>query len=87
MRICVKSLPFYYIMKKFGLNDKLTFGKYRGKTIQEVIAINSRYMEWVEENVEWLVLGEDVTKALNEREDCVLDYEMSLQYGDKDGYF
>lgn len=38
------------IKKHYELTDKLTFGKHKGKTIEEVLLNDSRYLGWLLNN-------------------------------------
>lgn len=38
-------------LKIIELNDTMPFGKYKGKTLQEVIDTDKSYIEWVVNNV------------------------------------
>lgn len=37
---------------KYGFNTVLSFGKHKGSTIQQILACDPEYLEWMEENVE-----------------------------------
>ena len=37
--------------KQYTLSDQLTFGKYRGMTIQEVMQKDADYIEWCKKNI------------------------------------
>ena len=47
-----------------GLKDKITFGKYKGSTIEEIIKINFMYLYWATENIDWFALTEEAQEAL-----------------------
>lgn len=42
--------------KEFGLKDKLTFGKYKGKTLEFVVKKDPEYIEWAKKNCESYIL-------------------------------
>ena len=44
-------------IKILQLEDQLDFGKYKGKTIQEVYSIDPNYLMWLNENSEDFVIG------------------------------
>lgn len=48
----------------FTLIDKLTFGKHKGATIEEVIDDDPSYLEWAIDEIEWFELDEAATKSL-----------------------
>ena len=54
----------------FDLTHQLTFGKYKGKTVQEVIDQNPRYLDWALGTIEWFGLSAGAHEAL---EDSLLD--------------
>ena len=45
------SKPFFSIRTKLGLDDILTFGKYRGNTVQEIISEENDpgYIAWLQD--------------------------------------
>ena len=45
--------------KKYTLNDTLTFGKYKGKTIREVLQIDADYIKWCQDNVKGFSMDEE----------------------------
>jgi hypothetical protein len=51
--------------KEFSLSDKLTFGKYKGYTIEDVLEDDPNYLEWAIDEIEWFELDEIATKELN----------------------
>jgi hypothetical protein len=44
--------------KEFSLSDKLTFGKYKGYTIEDVLEDDLNYLEWAIDEIEWFELDE-----------------------------
>ena len=47
------------------LGDKLTFGKYRGLTVEEVLAKDAQYLQWAEEkNI--IQFDDDLLEAISE---------------------
>jgi len=54
------------IVTKYNLNDELRFGKYKGKTILEIIKESPSYIKWCGDNVEGFsfVENEDFRKLL-----------------------
>lgn len=57
----------------------LRFGKYKGKTPNEIFCINSSYLIWLYENIEKKFLSKELY-ALAESEECVYggEYESFL---------
>jgi hypothetical protein len=46
-------------MSTLGENDRLSFGKHRGKTLGEVIKVDPQYLIWANENVSFFQLTPD----------------------------
>lgn len=44
----------------WGINDILSFGKYKGSTIKDVIKEEPSYLIWCQNNVGWFELDEDL---------------------------
>ena len=44
----------------------MTFGKYKGKTVDHVIHINPRYIQWAEENIPFFSLSPAQKRNLEE---------------------
>ena len=44
--------------KQYTLNDHLTFGKYRGMTIQDVLQEDADYIEWCKNKVDGFMIVE-----------------------------
>ncbi len=53
-------------MKIFELNDVIDFGKYKGKSIKEIMESHSFYIEWVIKNVEYFAISRDAMKFFTE---------------------
>lgn len=49
--------------KQYTLNDHLTFGKYRGMTIKEVLQKDADYIEWCKNKVEGFVIVDEAIRA------------------------
>lgn len=50
-------------LKPLSTSDCLTFGKYRGRTVNEVMKVDHKYLQWaMKENI--LVFNEYLTKLL-----------------------
>jgi hypothetical protein len=54
------------IMKFYDLNTELTFGKYRGKTIKEILSIRASYLNWCSINLDHFYLSDEVIKEMKE---------------------
>lgn len=50
-----------------GSDKKLTFGKYKGRMIGTVMQTNPKYLLWLEDNVDFFDLPEDVKTWLVKR--------------------
>lgn len=44
----------------FGRGNRLTFGKYKGKLVEDVVMADSDYLIWAHNNISWFELDEDV---------------------------
>ena len=47
------------------LNDKITFGRYRGMTVEEALKKDAQYLQWAEERG-IIELDDDVLEAVTE---------------------
>ena len=47
-----------------GLDDEITFGKYGGYTVREVLDKNPGYLRWCIENLDGIKFSEDVEAEL-----------------------
>ncbi|MCM1219655.1 MAG: hypothetical protein NC548_34680 [Lachnospiraceae bacterium] len=47
-------------------DDKFTFGKFKGKTVLEVIETDPRYVAWAIKNVEWFDIDDELKERLKE---------------------
>ena len=56
-------------MTVFNLKDKLTFGKHKGSVIENLLCHENglQYLEWCEQNIEWLRFSEEVQHLMQER--------------------
>jgi hypothetical protein len=50
--------------KPVGLNIILSFGKYEGQTIKDVIRVDPDYILWCIDNIEWFELDEEAEEEL-----------------------
>jgi len=53
-------------MKFYDLNTVLNFGKFEGKTIQEVAGIQPSYLDWCAINLEHFYIDDEEVEALKE---------------------
>jgi hypothetical protein len=53
-------------MKRLKVNreDKITFGKYKGKTFGEIAKIDLDYIDWLDENVKTIKIDKDFVTAV-----------------------
>ena len=63
--------------KQYTLSDKLTFGKYRGRTIREVMQKDAAYIEWCKKNIEGFAVSEVLTD--NKRTINVSFYSIGIE--------
>ena len=61
----------------FGQDDKMTFGKYKGQLVRDVLSDNPGYLRWANENIEWFQLDEEVARLVGE----ALDFQDRLRKG------
>jgi len=55
--------------KIYNLEDTITFGKYRGRTIEDIIDEDCEYIVWCLENIKWFVLSTKAESYLQEQQD------------------
>ncbi len=65
-------------MKK-KLEDIVTFGKYKGKSVHQILHMDASYLVWAHMNIEWFKLEdgiytEAIDKAYQERMEYALDH-------------
>lgn len=78
------------ILKSYGLPDVIPFGKYKGKTVDDVLGISANWLLWADENIDAFtlkksarMLAEEV--ASNETETMYLTCEYDAEnFGDRD---
>ena len=51
-------------MKSYELNTEFGFGKFKGKTLREVVLLEPSYLEWCGANLDHFYISEDVIKEL-----------------------
>jgi hypothetical protein len=49
---------------KVNREDKITFGKYKGKTFGEIAKIDLDYIDWLDENVKTIKIDRDFVTAV-----------------------
>lgn len=49
---------------KVNREDKITFGKYKGKTFNEIAYIDPDYISWIDENVKTIEIDKDFVTAV-----------------------
>ena len=62
----------------FYLYSSLTFGKYKGKTVEEVMTLDPGYLLWAYNNIEWFTIDKETyldAHALCDTEGAVPDYK------------
>lgn len=70
-------------------SDKIFFGKYKGKTIQEVMDDyeDYQYLIWAHENISWFELDEELYGDLNillHGKSCMSKKERQAQYENRE---
>jgi hypothetical protein len=53
-------------MKFYSLHTRFSFGKYQGKTLEDVILIQSSYIEWCSVNLDHFYIDNDVISRIKE---------------------
>lgn len=56
---------------RLKLKDKLTFGKYKGKTIQDILYDDPQYLVWLHQNTEHKLQS----KTYNEAQLKIYDFD------------
>lgn len=51
-------------MTVFKSQDKLTFGKYKGRTVESVAPENPQYLLWAQRTIDWCNFEDDMVKFL-----------------------
>lgn len=51
-------------LQEFKLNSVMTYGKYQGDIIRDIIYKNPKYLKWVYDNVSWFILSEKAYQCL-----------------------
>lgn len=54
--------------KTLDLDDNITFGKYKGWLIKDLVEHNPQYLLWCQENISWFDLHSDVLEVIEENE-------------------
>lgn len=49
---------------KYSKGTKLSFGKYEGQVIDDIIDTNPKYIQWCLENVKWFSLSKSLVQRL-----------------------
>jgi hypothetical protein len=58
--------------KELGLDDVISFGKYKGKSIHQILNLDSSYLVWANNTIDWFklkegVLAEAIDRAFQEK--------------------
>lgn len=72
--------------KVFELDDVITFGKYKGNTIDDVIHDDYGYIEWCLDNLAWFKISENVYEQLNKAMASHYESLGDFDYGYEDDY-
>ncbi len=51
--------------KLLSLSDKIKFGKYKGYSIEDILADDPSYLEWAIDEIDWFELDDIATQELN----------------------
>lgn len=61
------------MMKEWGLDDVLNFGKHRGRTIEHVCRTDPTYLEWCLDNINDFFLSDEAMEVLSVEADWLED--------------
>ena len=67
-------------IRKYSLNDVITFGKYKGKTIKDIINIDKNYMHWAVITAKIIKLDKKANKYFNLKPIKLLDFNNDQYY-------
>jgi hypothetical protein len=56
-----------YVLTVFSLNYPLSFGKYKGTKIVDILEKDLNYLFWLRDNVKWLKFDESIIKIIDEK--------------------
>lgn len=63
-------------MKFYDLDSQITFGKYEGKTIREIVDLQPTYIDWCATNLDHFYISEDLIEEIKKiKNDFVLTAE------------
>ena len=51
-------------MKFYDLDSQITFGKYEGKTIREIVDLQPNYIDWCATNLDHFYISEDLIEEI-----------------------
>lgn len=57
--------------KKAGFTTVMPFGKYKGKTLQEIISIDASYILWLKKNTSFSMNDSVISRAENDRDEAI----------------
>lgn len=67
--------------------DKLTFGKYKGRSVIEIIVSDPQYILWVSENISYVKFNEETIKRAavraKQKEDDYYRRKRQIDYDDE----
>jgi hypothetical protein len=43
-----------------NLDDKISFGKYKNRTIEDILNIDPQYITWLDKNVKTVIISKDI---------------------------
>lgn len=62
----IKEHQFGKDKRPYTLDTVFVFGKYKGKSVSQVLDINPRYVQWCLETIEWFKLDKFAIARLDE---------------------
>jgi ribosomal protein L11 methylase PrmA len=73
----------------YTMETPLQFGKFKGQTIEHVLAVKPSYIRWALNTVKMFEVDEQVQKALDSRKQIIPlhDYDDDDHYYGRDNYF
>ena len=74
--------------KYFNIDEKLTFGKYKGYTLRSVIESerNPEYLLWCLENIEWFFVDDETEIIIGEATEYWNDWKLDMEGHRQDIY-
>lgn len=66
-------------VKPYTVESIFQFGKYKGKTVEEVTNENPEYLLWCVKNIEWFDLDDETRKCAQKKINCLRENRYQRQ--------